>query len=407
MIPSHQVAKWLLHNIDRLLDVVGLEHNKNLEEIIYTVAVCGIAILLGWIVRHGILLIASKAVALHHSTIGKELKKRHTLTHCSHIITPIFILCLIPFAFNQGSQILTLIMKLAGVYALVTFAIAINSIFTFIWAHYDEHENTRRLPLRGILNISKGVVWGIVAIISVSIIIERSPTVLLTGLGAFAAALMLIFRNSILGFVAGIQLSLNDMLRVGDWVIVPSTIANGIVVDVSLSVVKIRNWDNTIVMLPPYSLVSSSFQNWRGMTETGFRLIEQAVIIDSSSIKSIDSSFIDKVSSKLPLMKNAINLFPQEMLSTNIGLLRAYATLYLKNNEHIASSQTIVVRLLSQNPDGIPLQIFCYTSTTAWIEFEEIQSTIIEHLIAIAPIFDIIIYNYSKTIIKRMRLPNN
>ncbi len=410
MIPSHRFASWLLDCVGRMLEWFGIERDRSVEEAVYTVVVCIIAVMLGWLVRHAILFVANRTVALRHSVIGEELRHRHTLSRCSHVITPVFILCLVPFAFEGESHTLDLIMKLSGIYALVAFAVAINSVFSFIWAHYDEHRNTKRLPLRGVLNIAKGVVWGVVAIISMSILLGRSPAALLTGLGAFAAALMLIFRNSILGFVAGIQLAQNDMLRVGDWVVVPSTIANGIVIDVSLSVVKIRNWDNTTVMLPPYTLVTTSFQNWRGMKETGFRQIMQSILIDASSVRELDEDLLSQVSSEFPLLRDFIarqqandfsdSNLPAGTLATNLGLYRAYITLYLRGNAHIASEQRMMVRILEQQPSGIPLQIFCYVTTTLWSEFSAIQSMIIEHFVAVAPAFGVKVYNYPDTLKK-------
>lgn len=404
MIPSHRFASWLLDSIVRMLQWMGVGHDRSIEEAVYTVAVCIIAVMLGWLVRHVILFVANRTVALRHSVIGEELRRRHTLSRCSHVITPVFILCLVPFAFDGESHTLDLIMKLAGIYAMVAFAVAVNSVFSFIWVHYDEHRNTKRLPLRGVLNIAKGVVWGVVAIVSMSILLGRSPAALLTGLGAFAAALMLIFRNSILGFVAGIQLAQNDMLRVGDWVVVPSTIANGIVIDVSLSVVKIRNWDNTTVMLPPNMLVTTSFQNWRGMKEVGFRQIMQSILVDASSVRETDGNLLERVSARFPMLDDFIvrqqkagfsdgNL-PVGTLATNLGLYRAYITLYLRGNAHIASDQRMMVRILAQQPSGIPLQIFCYVTTTLWSEFSAIQSMIIEHFIAVASEFGIKVYNY-------------
>lgn len=180
-------------------------------------------------------------------------------------------MALLPIALDGEGRWAQVLDRAVYVYAIAMFGVAVTAVFSFVWVRYDQHENTKKLPLKGILNVAKGIVWGIVVIVAVSVMVDKSPAVLLTGLGAFAAALMLIFKDSILGFVAGIQLSQNDMLRVGDWIVVPSTIANGIVTDVTLSVVKVLNWDNTTVMLPPYTLVSTSFQNWRSMSDSGVR----------------------------------------------------------------------------------------------------------------------------------------
>ena len=191
------------------------------------------------------------------------------------------------------------------IYTVIVFAMAVCVINTFLWTHFDRRENTKNLPLKGILNVCNGFVWIIAAIIIGSILLDKSPVALLTGLGAFATVLMLIFKDSILGFVAGIQLSQNDMLRVGDWIVVPSTIANGIVEDVSLTAVKVRNWDNTIVTLPPYTLVSSSFQNWRGMSDSGWRLIDKSFSIDIDTVVPATDEIKQRVST-LPGMGDYI-----------------------------------------------------------------------------------------------------
>lgn len=212
---------------------------------------------------------------------------------------------------------------------------------------------------------------------------------------------MLIFKDSILGFVAGIQISQNDMLHVGDWVIVPGTIANGIVIDVTLSVVKIRNWDNTIVMLPPYSLVSSSFQNWRGMSDSGVRLISRSILIDNGSIKAATPDLISEIQEKLPVFADFISQSGSATIynngvavingttETNLGLLRAYACQYIISHPMVASDKQILVRLMEGDATGTPLQLYCFATTTDWTLYEAIQSEIVEHIISICPTFHI------------------
>lgn len=338
IVPSHKVATWLLSTIDGGLDSIGLTHDKTIEEIIYVCIIVAVAVLIGWVLRRIILFISRKWVSLHDTEMSHELINQRVLTHCSHVIPPLVILGLLPFAFDTKSQLLHIIEIALTVYTLIVTAIAINAVLTFIWTRFDKQENTKNLPLKGILNVGKGLVWIIVAIISISVIVDKSPAALLTGLGAFAAALMLIFKDSILGFVAGIQLSQNDMLRVGDWIVVPSTIANGIVVDVSLSAVKVQNWDNTIVTLPPYTLVSTSFQNWRGMSDSGYRLISRSVIFDCDTITQCTPELITAITTEFPEVKSYVaklqasgkNEYDPGLatvngtIETNLGLFRAY-----------------------------------------------------------------------------------
>ncbi|MBR5332737.1 MAG: mechanosensitive ion channel [Muribaculaceae bacterium] len=287
-------------------------------------------------------------------------------------------------------------------YLSITIGVAICAILAFLWHNYDNRKNDKNHPLRGVLNVGQGVVWIVIVIILVSNIIGKSPTVLLTGLGAFAAALMLIFKDSILGFVAGIQLSQNDMLRVGDWVVVPSTIANGVVEDVSLTVVKIRNWDNTLVMLPPYTLVSTSFQNWRGMIESKVWLISQNVIIDVKTIVECDDVLVNEIIEKYSSLKDFVekNRSYQGGLAgingsteTNLGLYRAYLCNYLISHPMISKQYQLFVTLLDSTPEGQPVQIYCYVASTDWAVYEAVKSVIIEHAIVVAPQFKLLIYS--------------
>lgn len=401
LIPSYSIAQWILGKIDILLSLIGLPHNSFLEELLYTIIVLFIAGGTGWLIRYAFQLIIRLVFRIKHFKVINELISHKVISRCSHIIPPLVIIAFIPFAFENEASIRTAILRLCVVYLLISIAIGLCSILTFLWTRYDTYKNTRNLPLKGVLNVGKGIVWMVILIISVSVLIDRSPTVLLTGLGAFAAALMLIFKDSILGFVAGIQISQNDMLHVGDWVIVPGTIANGIVIDVTLSVVKIRNWDNTIVMLPPYSLVSSSFQNWRGMSDSGVRLISRSIPIDNSSIRVATPALISEIHDKLPEFASFISQSASSTIynkgvaaingttETNLGLLRAYACQYIVSHPMVATDKQILVRLMEGDATGIPLQLYCFAATTDWTLYEAIQSEIVEHIISICPTFHI------------------
>lgn len=213
---------------------------------------------------------------------------------------------------------------------------------------------------------------------------------------------MLVFKDSILGFVAGVQLSQNDMLRVGDWIVVPSTIANGIVEDVSLTVVKVRNFDNTLVMLPPYTLVSTSFQNWRGMIDTNVWLITREIIIDNNSVRRCEANFLARIKQQFPQLKVIIDSdikYEEGIIGvngthdSNLGLFRAYLCDYLINHEMVSNEWQILVSLQDCTNVGTPLQIYCYAKTTDWMKYEAIQSDIVEHVLLTAPLFELSIYN--------------
>ena len=300
--------------------------------------------------------------------------------------------------------------SIAGIYALFALAVGLGAVFTFIFNYYNTYENKRKLPLKGLVNVAIGVVWIIIVILSVSVALDKSPGLLLTGLGAFAAALMLVFKDSILGFVAGIQLSENDMIHVGDWIVVPDTIANGVVLDMTLTTVKVQNWDNTIVTLPPYSLVQSSFQNWRGMSESGCRRIVKNLTIDITSVKSITPDEADALAARYPLLKEFVDNLRKNngleqnnpgltpingTIETNLGLFRAYCCLYIYNNPFINNVQQILIRILDPTNGGLPLQIYCFTATTDWNKYEGIQSAIIEHISTVCGDFGLDIYSSS------------
>lgn len=404
IIPSHQVAAWLLTHIRSLLNHLGLEHRAELEEVIYVTVIVVFALALGWAVRRLILWVTRKIVHWRHTSIGNALLNEHILQRCSHVIPPLVILGLLPFAFDHRSLLLHIFRISIVVYMIITITVAINTIIRFVWERYNERENTKNLPLGGILNICTGVVWVISVIVIGSVILDKSPMALLTGLGAFAAALMLIFKDSILGFVAGVQLSQNDMLRIGDWIVVPSTIANGIVIDMSLSAVKVQNWDNTIVTLPPYTLISTSFQNWRGMSDSGYRLISRNVIFDVDSVAPCTDDLIDRVKTMdgmeafINKVKSSGQFYDPGLATvngttqTNLGLLRAYMCEYLLHHPLIGTDQQILVRVMSPDGNGYPLQIYCYT-TTAWTAYEAVQSEIFEHIAVVAPMFGLRLYN--------------
>ena len=407
LIPSNRVAQWLLVHIHHLLDAVGLKKNQTIEEVIYAAIIVCIALFIGWAIRNIVLYGVRKFMLMRHSTVGKELIDHKVLSRCSHIIQPLVLLALLPFAFTSETALRVIVLRGLLIYTVVVVCRAICTVTKFIWLRFDETRNSKNLPLGGILDTAVGIIWFIAVIICISIVVNKSPVNLLTGLGAFAAVLMLVFKDSILGLVAGLQLSQNDMLRVGDWIVVPSTIANGIVIDVNLTAVKVQNWDNTIVTLPPYTLVSTSFQNWRGMTESGCRQIARSVIIDSDTIVPATKEMISEITGKYPIIKTYIDKIDSlghndynpglavvnGTNQTNLGLFRAYMCQWLLNNPAIRSDEQILVRLMPPTGEGIPLQIWCFTATTNFTAYEAIQSAVFEHVAVTAIDFGLRLFN--------------
>jgi len=407
-IPPYKIASILLHYIDKTLCFIGLPHDSSLEESVYILVVVSLALLLSWLLRIMILFIIRRIPSFKKSKSIIALHGENVIIKCSHMIPPIVFLALIPFAFSRGSHVLGIILKFSWIYLVIVTVLAINSIFNFIWHRYDELDNVHNHPLKGLLQVAKGAMWIIGCIIIISSLMHKSPVALLTGLGAFAAVLMLIFKDSILGLVSGVQLSQNDMLRVGDWIVVPNTPANGIVEEVSLTVVKVRNWDNTLAMLPPYTLVSTSFQNWRGMVEMGTRLINQNYNIATDSVVEATSDLLESLKkignqqltdfitikqsqaerNEVANTNNPANIVNGTIV-TNLGLLRAYLTIYLKNHPLVSQKSFLMVSEQPPTPQGIPVQIYCYTATTDWASYESIKCEIFEHFTSMMPKFNI------------------
>lgn len=404
------VAGWLLNIIDRGLDALGLHRYQTLEEVIYLVIVIVAAFAIAWLIKKFILFVLRKIVQMRDGAIGRELLKMKTLSRCCEIIPPLLFLAMAPFAFESGRKTLVVIERLAGFYAFIALGIGLGAVTDFVFYHYNMHENTRKLPIKGVFNIVKGAMWIIIAICAISLVFDKSPAMLLTGLGAFAAALMLVFKDSILGFVAGIQMSQNDMLHQGDWIVVPGTPANGVVLDVTLTAVKVQNWDNTIVTVPPYTLVSTSFQNYRGMVQSGCRRIVKTLTMDLTTVRPLADGQVDEITARYPVLKSFVDNLRKQgkteqndggltpingTIETNLGLFRAYTCYYVYNNPYINNTQQILIRLMDATAYGLPMEIYCFTATTDWDKFEAIQSSILEHLSTVCADFGLSVYSSS------------
>ena len=265
-------------------------------------------------------------------------------------------------------------------------------------------------PIKGLRQTAQGIVLLISVILIISILLGKSPTILLTGLGASAAVLMLIFRDSILGFVSGIQLSANDMLKVGDWISVPKYGADGNVEEVSLTTVKIRNWDNTIVMLPPYLLTTDSFTNWHAMQLSGGRRVMRSVLIDMTSVRFCTPEMLDHYRT-IDLLRDYIDQTERRveeynaehgfqsgerringLHQTNLGVFRAYLVRYLQNEVPVNKDMTLMVRQMQPTETGLPMQLYFFTNTVDWIVYEGIQSDVFDHVLAVIPEFGLRVF---------------
>lgn len=300
---------------------------------------------------------------------------------------------------------------------LLNIVLILNSIGNSIVTIYQYAETGRQKPIKTLVQFIMMIIYFITSIIAISILYGIPLSGLLTGLGAASAVLMLVFKDSILGLVSAIQLSLNDMVAIGDWIVLPKHNTDGDVIDISLTTVKVQNWDKTISTVPTHILTSDVVINWRGMSESGGRRIARAINIDMKSIKFCSSEMLEKFK-KFELIKDYVEQKKQEQQSyniehqidtsiigngrqqTNIGIFRAYMAAYLQSLPTLNKKMTLMVRQLAPTETGIPLQIYCFADTTVWIPYEQIQSDIFDHFLGILPYFDLEVYQ-NFTIIPR------
>lgn len=394
------VAHWLMDLVKWFLGLFHAENDATLFTFVYAVVVFliswGVGWVLQWIVLGIVRLIGSRWKGPNYDLLTKS----HFFTKCVRVVPPIVFLIFIEFTLNSKVTLASWLTRLTWVYLSFVLARALSTLIDVMWNRIDARENKRKLPLKGLVQLVKGIIWIIFAIITVAIILDKSPGSLLAGLGAFAAVLMLVFRDSILGVVAGVQLSENDSLHEGDWIAVSGTNANGVVTEVSLTAVKVLNWDKTTTTLPPYSLVSSGFTNYQSMSNSNTRRIQRSYMIDADSVVECDDVMLQEFA-KLPLMGDWIAKKIEQKkagkaidagnpdglangsIDTNLGVFRAYLKMWLEQNPEIAKnddSDTLFVRTLPQTSNGIPLEIYCFTSTSNWVTYEAIQSKIFEHI---------------------------
>ncbi len=310
---------------------------------------------------------------------------------------------------HLSERLSALVTHVAQALIVVSVAMAIVRALTFANVLYERLPSSRNRPIKGFVQVAKILVLCGAAIIVISVLIDESPLLLLSGLGAITAVLLLVFKDTILSLVASVQLTTNDMLRVGDWITMPSMNADGDVIDISLHTVKVQNFDKTIVTVPTHRLVSDSYANWRGMAESGGRRIKRSLGIDQGSIRFLtDDEVVDL--KKFKVLKPYLEAKREEVAQwnarelegevspvnarrfTNIGVFRAYILAYLQWHERIDENFTLLVRQLAPGPQGLPIELYCFTNTTVWDVYEGIQADIFDHLMAILPEFGLRVF---------------
>ena len=336
-----------------------------------------------------------KKLAQHtHYQWDSLLLKRKVVHHLVHTIPGILVYALLPLAFIRGKGLLLLSQKICAVYIVFALLLAINGFILVFLDMYNMRQGNKNRPIKGFMQVLQVLLFFIGGIVIIAILIGKSPASLFAGLGASAAILMLVFKDTILGFVAGIQLSANDMLRPGDWITVPGSNANGIVQEITLNTVKIQNFDNTISTIPPYTLVSASFQNWRRMVESGGRRVMKSIFLDLNTIKFCTPDMLNTFRKEIPLLAD---YKPDEGVTpTNSQMFRVYVEKYLTSLPVVNTDLDLIISQLQSTEYGVPIQIYFFSRNKIWKEYERIQSDIFDHFFAMVPKFELKVYQYSE-----------
>lgn len=321
------------------------------------------------------------------------LMKRRVFHNLIHTIPGVLVYILLPIAFVRGKELLLISQKICAVYIILSLLLAINGVLLMILDVYSEKAKAKNHPMKGFIQVLQVLLFFVGGIIMIAILVNKSPASLFAGLGASAAVLMLVFKDSILGFVAGIQLSANDMVRLGDWVTIPSSNANGIVQEITLNTVKIQNFDNTISTIPPYSLVNNSFQNWRGMVESGGRRVMKNITLDLTTLKFCTPEMLDTFRKEIPLLAD---YQPEEgVIPTNSQVYRVYIERYLCSLPVVNQDLDLIISQKEATEYGVPIQVYFFSRNKIWKEYERIQSDIFDHLLVMVQKFDLKLYQYS------------
>ena len=354
--------------------------------IILFIILCSFA--LDWVCKRILAPLAKKIALRTEAKWDDYLLNDNVLSKVCHLVPPVAAYVMMSFAFSREQALLDVVFKVCWIYIVVMTVRLVFSVLDSVYTMSNEHEQYKHRSLKGFYQMLKLLVACIAIIIIISELIGKSPIVILTGLGAGTAILMLVFQDSIKGLVAGIQLTANDMLRPGDWITVPKYGADGDVMEVTLTTVKVRNWDKTITTVPPYALVNDSFQNWRGMFEMGGRRVKRSINIDMSSVRFLTAQEW-KHFSKEPWMEGYEHAEGEEV---NLSLYRQYITHYLKHHPKVHQGMTLLVRQLQPTPQGLSIELYFFSADTAWLRYEALQAEVFDHIIAVTHRFGLSVF---------------
>ena len=388
-----------------------LADTPRLATAIYLLGLIVLAVIADWVTRRVLLRMIRRAVAASPTRYDDALLGRGVISRLAHVVPALVIFVGIPQVPGIADPVVTVVRNVANAYMIFTVALSLGNLLNAVGDIYEQAnpERARSKPIKGYLQLVKILAFIFAGVLVVAVLIDRSPLLLLSGLGAMTAVLLLVFKDTILSFVASVQLSSHDMLRVGDWLEMPALNADGDVIDIALHTVKVQNWDRTITSIPTWRLINESFKNWRGMSESGGRRIKRSLYLDQSSVRFLEDEERDRlrrfalIDAYLERKREELESYNRQLLAqgrdpvntrrvTNLGTFRAYVRAYLETHPRIHRQLTLMVRQLQPGPTGLPLEIYCFTATTQWVEYEEIQADIFDHLYAILPEFGLTVF---------------
>jgi miniconductance mechanosensitive channel len=401
---------WV-EKLDKLLLSTGMPEGYEaiIRTVIVAVIIFSLAILADLITRKIILTGIKRIVRKSKSKIDDILIERGVFRKLAHLIPGFLIYSTAGFIFTDYPALGDIVTRLALIYIIIIILLSIDSFINALHQIYLTTPVSEGRPIKGYVQVVKIIIYFIAIILIIASLTKESPKALLTGLGAMAAVLMLVFKDTILGFVASIQLSANKMVKPGDWIAMPSHNADGTVIDISLNTVKVQNWDKTIATVPTYALVSDSFQNWKGMEESGGRRIKRSINIDMNSVRFVDDEMAEKFK-KIQLLKDYVVNREEEIMKyneenkidgsvlvngrrmTNLGTFRKYVEEYLHHHPKIHNDMTFLVRQLQPDERGLPIEIYVFSNDQEWANYEAIQSDIFDHILAIIPQFELRVF---------------
>lgn len=405
----HTIQQWIYN----LLVDWGLikDTHSYLDNMVVLLLIIAVTVGVDYICRYLFLDMFKRLAKRTKNTWDDLIVERKIIHKMMHIIPAVLVYILLPFAFSadEAPKVLLLLQRFCLIYIIGVSLRFINASLNVIHEIYNRKGTFKNKPLKGFIQIIQVTLFFIGFIFIISVLINKSPVSLFAGLGASAAILILVFKDTILGFVAGIQLSANDMLRAGDWITMEKYGANGTVIEVTLNAVKVRNFDNTITTIPPYALVTDAFQNWRGMSESAGRRVKRSIHIDMNSVRFCTPEMLEKFR-KIALIADYVEAKEEELhqynethaiddrvkvngrRQTNLGVFRIYLFRYLQSLPNVNKQLTCMVRHLQPTDTGIPIELYFFSSVKEWVAYENLQADVFDHLLAVIPEFDLSVF---------------